>query len=120
MMGLEDSKMIQHVPIRLERKAAQEADQSKDFLSWKFPTDRKKIARLTAEQKLEWYQKQMEEAAKAGHIAYELLTDEFARFWKWHILWPMKMKRFYYRVKNLEIFKRYPHITEIKKVRDKK
>lgn len=85
----------------------------KSFLHYMFPDQKAKISQLTLDEKLEWYAHQFQK--NPGVYPVELTTREFARFWKWRVLIPMKLKRFFYRVKNGEIFKRYPHITEIKK-----
>lgn len=84
----------------------------KTFLLYRFPRDKRKIAGLSYDQKMEWYAYQFQFDARAASI--ELSTPEFARFWKWRVLIPIKFKRFYYRVKNLEIFKHYQHISEMK------
>lgn len=82
---------------------------------FKFPEDKARIAKLSYEHKLEWYQHQFEKSP--GEYPVELTTPEFQRFWKWQVVIPMKIARFFFRVKNLEIFKHYPHITDIKKSR---
>jgi hypothetical protein len=85
----------------------------KTFLLLKFPEDKRKIAKLSSEEKMEWYAHQFQRTP--GLYPYELTTTDFETFWRWHVLIPMKIKRFFYRIKNRQIFKRYPHITEIKK-----
>lgn len=87
----------------------------KVFLLFRFPEEKDKLAKLPLDQKLEWYAHQIQMAANAGTTAQQLLSPEFAEFWKWRVLIPLKIKRFYYRVKSGEIWKKYPHITEIKK-----
>ena len=60
-------------------------------------------------QKLEWYAKRnSQEIVYLGNNLY------FQRYWKWHVLVPMRIKRFYYQVKNFKFFKHYPHISEMK------
>lgn len=86
---------------------------NKTFLLLSFPEQKAKIAKLTLDEKMEWYAHQFQTNAQEATIS--LSTPEFARFWKWRVLIPTKVKRFYYRCKNGEIFKRYEHITEIKK-----
>jgi len=90
---------------------------NKSFLFFNFPDDKKKIAHLSYDQKMEWYAHQFQK--NPGVYPVHLVGTEFERFWKWRVLIPMKFKRFYFRMKNLEVFKRYPHITEIKKKREK-
>lgn len=86
----------------------------KPFYSYGFPYDKNKIAKLSIEEKLEWYSHQIQVAAQFGSIAVALTSTEFMRFWKWRVLIPLKLKRFYYRVKNLEVFKKYPHISQMR------
>lgn len=86
---------------------------AKTFLLFLFPEDKAKIAKLSMDDKMEWYGYQFQR--HPGQYPVELTSDEFTSFWKWRVLVPTKLKRFYYRVKNGEIFKRYPHITEMKK-----
>lgn len=80
-----------------------------------FPKDAPKIKRLSLDKKLEWYACRIQTANVTGNIPIELTTDQFQRFWKWRVLVPLKVKRFLYRLKNGQIFKHYPHITEMKK-----
>ncbi len=85
----------------------------KDFLpllnELKFPEDKKRIAALSHDEKMEWY------ATRDAQEMVWLGNDpEFKRFWKWNVMMPMKIKRLFYRIKNGEIFKRYHHITEMK------
>jgi len=86
---------------------------TKSFLLYQFPDDKRRISALSYDDKLEWYQHQFER--QPGVYPVELTGPEFTRFWKWRMVIPMKLKRLYYRIKNGEIFKRYPHITEMKK-----
>ncbi len=88
-------------------------DLLKPYLLYTFPDDKKKISKLSHENKLEWYQHQFEK--KPGVYPVELVGKEFEQFWKWRMVVPMKIRRFFYRLKNGELFKKYPHITEIKK-----
>lgn len=85
----------------------------REMLALQFPQDKKQIARLSYDNKMEWYAYQFEK--NPGAYPIHLLTGEFKRFWKWRVLIPMKIKRFFYRVKNGEIFKKYEHISEMKK-----
>ncbi len=85
----------------------------KPFLIYEFPAQRDKIKALTLEQKMEWYSYQFQKLP--GVYPVELTTEEFKKFWKWQVLIPIKIKRFYFRLKNGELFKRYPNITEMKK-----
>lgn len=87
-------------------------DTHAEMLALAFPADKKKIAALTMDEKLEWYAYQFQK--KPGAYPVYLVGTEFERFWKWRVLIPIKFKRFFYRVKNGEIFKRYPHISELK------
>jgi hypothetical protein len=80
------------------------------YLLFIFPQDRKAISKLTLDQKMEWY------LTREPRTMVFLGNDQdFKRFWKWTVLVPMKLKRLYYRIKNGEIFKKYEHITEMKK-----
>lgn len=85
------------------------------YLLFQFPEDKRKIARLTFDQKMEWYAHQIQIAGKAGQAAVHFTSREFQRFWKWRVLIPLRVKRFFFRLKNGELFKRHPHITEMKK-----
>ena len=82
----------------------------KTYLLYKFPEQKRKIARLTYDQQMEWY---------AYNCAQEMIflgnDPEFKRFWYWNIVIPVRIRRMYYRIKNLEIFKSYEHITDTKK-----
>ena len=80
-----------------------------------FPQNKEKIASLSLDEKMEWYAYLIQSAAQAGSIPMELTTPEFKRFCKWKVLIPLKIKRFFYRVKNGEAFRKYPNIIEIKK-----
>lgn len=89
-------------------------DDSKTFLLYSFPEQKDKIAKLSHEQKLEWYQHQFAVQQTVGRMPYEFTTPEFAKFWKWQVLIPMRIKRLYFRIKNFEIFKKYEHISEMR------
>lgn len=70
----------------------------------------KELKKLSFSQKLDWYSKRNgQEVVYLGNNPY------FQRYWKWRVVMPIKFKRFFYRVKNGEIFKHYQHITEMKK-----
>jgi hypothetical protein len=84
-----------------------------EMLALKFPEDKRRIAKLSHDDKMEWYAHQFQVDPRGA--AVNLSTKEFERFWKWRVVIPMKVKRFFYRVKNGEIFKHYQHITEMKK-----
>jgi hypothetical protein len=82
---------------------------SPDHLSFKFPEHKKQIARLTYDQKMEWYSsRKPEEMIWLGN------DPAFKRFWKWHVVIPVRFRRWLYRIKNFEVFKKYEHITEMK------
>lgn len=88
---------------------------TKSYLTLSFPNQKAQIGHLTIQQKMEWYAHQIQNSARVGQPAFHLLTPEFQRFWKWRVLLPLKMKRFFYRIKNGEVFKHYQHISEMKK-----
>lgn len=70
----------------------------------------KELKALNFSAKIEWYSKRnSQEVVYLGNNPY------FQSYWKWHVLIPMKMKRLFYRIKNGQIFKRYEHISDIKK-----
>lgn len=75
----------------------------------KFPEDKKAIAKLSLEDKMVWYLMQ-----DPREMVFLGNSPEFQVFWRWHVVIPMKIKRFYYRVKNFEIFKHYSHISELR------
>lgn len=83
-----------------------------ELRQFQFPRDKKNIARMSYNQKMAWYAYQFEKDPRAASI--ELSTLEFMQFWKWKVLIPMKIKRFFYRVKNGEVFRKYPHISVMK------
>lgn len=113
MNGIEDVRVL---PTDYDCNHPSHRD-TKTFLLYEFPAAKSKIASLKYEQKLEWYQHQFEK--KPGVYPSELTTPEFQRFWKWRVLVPMKIGRWFFRVKNFEVFKRYPDITKIRKAREK-
>lgn len=87
-------------------------DKKKDtsFLLYTFPNQKKQIAKLSYDEKMEWYQsRDSQEMVWLGN------SHEFQRFWHWHVVLPVKLRRLYYRIKNGEIFKHYQPITEMKK-----
>lgn len=86
----------------------------KAFLLFEFPANKKQIAKLCHDDKLEWYQHRFEVAGRQGKIPVELTTPEFERFWKWQVWLPMRIKRLYFRIKNFEVFKKYKHISEMR------
>jgi hypothetical protein len=79
-------------------------------MALKFPRDKDKIAKLSHDEKIAWYAYQF--FLHPGGLPYELTTPEFASFWKWRVLIPMKIKRFAYKVKNWQ-FKKHKHITQM-------
>jgi hypothetical protein len=80
--------------------------QDKTYLLYEFPQARKKIAKLSYDQKMEWYAtRSPEEMVFLGN------SPEFKAFWKVHVLWPLKARRFWYRLKSGQIFKSYKHIS---------
>lgn len=78
-----------------------------------FPQNKKEIARLSHGSKMEWYAAQFQKDPQAATVM--LSSKEFESFWKWRVVIPMRIKRMYFRIKNFEVFKRYPHISEMKK-----
>lgn len=86
-----------------------EANQPKPWLLYSFPERKKELSKLNYDQKMEWYATRDRES-----MIFLGNSKEFQRFWKWHVLIPMKLKRLYYRIKNGEVFKHYAHITEMK------
>lgn len=87
---------------------------NKTFLLYRFPERKKDIARLSYDQKMEWYStRDPKEMVILGN------DPEFQSFWKWRVVVPVKLKRLFYRLKNFEVFRHYDHISEIKKARRK-
>ena len=78
----------------------------------RFPDDKAKIAQLTQDEKAEWYAHQFRR--NPGEYPTELTTREFLRFWRWRYYFPIRMKRFFVRIKTFQIFKHYDHITVMK------
>lgn len=78
-----------------------------------FPKDKKKIARLSMADKFAWYQLQFEKDPRKAVVTFS--TPEFQKFWMWRVAIPMRILRFYYRIKNGELWKRYPHISDLRK-----
>lgn len=106
--------MIMHQDIRVAHRIMTVKlypDQlNQKHLLFRFPKEKKEIAKLSTYEKSEWYAHQF---TKPIYPA-ELTTKEFARFWRWHFYYPLRLKRFFFRIKNLEIFKKYDHITVMK------
>ena len=75
----------------------------------RFPDNKKEIKKMSYEEKMEWYY-----TRDPQEIIYLGNSKDFQRFWYWNVFLPMKIKRIFYRVKNLEVFKKYKHISEIK------
>lgn len=92
---------------------AEAATKAKTYLLLTFPAQKAQIARLSHEEKMEWYAHQFElrpyDAAVMG------TTPEFQKFWKWRVLMPIKCLRFWHRLKNFQMFKRYEHISDMRK-----
>lgn len=91
---------------------AEAKEKDKTFLLYVYPEDKRRIGKLSLEDKLEWYAYQFQTDPRAAAI--NLSSKDFASFWKWRVLVPLKVKRSFFRVKNLEIFKKYQHISEMK------
>lgn len=89
------------------------------FLEFDFLFDRDRIAKLSMDKKQEWYAHQIQEASKNGMVPIQFTSSEFTRWWYWHYVLPLKIKRWFYRLKSGQLFKRYKHISEIKKEREK-
>lgn len=89
-----------------------EIEDNKAFLLMMWPEQKNSIAKLSFDQKLEWYGYQFQRNAQEATI--NLSSKDFQRFWKWKVLIPMKIMRMYYRIKNFEIFKKYHHISEMR------
>lgn len=85
----------------------------KAYLLYQFPRDKSLISKLSLDHKIEWYGHQFQ-AMDPRQVAIIFSSKEFASFWKWRYLMPIKLKRFFYRVNNFEIFKKYPHISEMR------
>lgn len=81
----------------------------KTHLLYSFPEHKGKIAALNYERKQEWY------ASRDPKDMVWLGNDkDFQRFWYWTYLFPLRIKRFFFKVKNWQ-FKKHPHVTEMKK-----
>lgn len=85
-------------------------DKDKTFLLYHFPENKRKIARLSYDQKMEWYQ-----SRDPKDMVWLGNDPEFQRFWKWNVVIPVKLRRLFYRIKNFEVFKHYKHISEMKR-----
>lgn len=94
-----------------------EAKEEKTFLLYEFPAAKAKIAKLTLEQKNEWYHHQFSKNPAAYPV--ELTSKEFERFWRWRFYVPTRMVRLFFKVKNFE-FKRHHDITQIRKQRERR
>lgn len=62
------------------------------LLRW--PSDAATIAQLDLIEMQCWYAGQ-----EPRYMIYLSLNKEFVRFWNRHYLWPLKIKRFLYRIK---------------------
>lgn len=60
----------------------------------KWPEDKASLAALSLEEKIMWYSSQ--DARQMVFLAY---NPEFKRFWKIHYMYPLKLKRFMYKLK---------------------
>lgn len=79
------------------------------FHRLEFGKHRGQIAALSLQDKMAWYAMQNpQEIISLGN------NPEFQRFWKWRVLLPIKLKRFYFRAKNGQLFKHHAHITEMR------
>lgn len=78
----------------------------------RFPDDKDRIAQLTQDQKAEWYSHQFRR--DPGIYPTELTSREFIRFWRWRYYFPIRMRRFWYRLKTFQVFKHYEHISVMK------
>ena len=88
-------------------EAAVKEHPAKFWLLYEFPARKRAIAKLSHEQKMEWYQtRNPQEMVWLGN------SKEFQRFWKFNVLWPLRVKRFLYRVKSGQIWKHYQHISD--------
>jgi hypothetical protein len=88
-------------------------DLLQERFKYRFPEDKKKIAKLSLEQKMEWYAHHIQVNARTGSVPLGLISKEFMSFWKWRVLIPLKIMRFAYKVKNWQ-FKKHSHISEIR------
>lgn len=88
-------------------------EMEREMIALEFPKDKKKIAALSHDTKMRWYAGQFQKDPQAATIM--LSTKEFESFWKWRVMIPLRIKRMYFRIKNFEVFKKYPHISEMKK-----
>jgi hypothetical protein len=62
----------------------------------KWPEDSSTIAQLSLEEKIMWYSGQ-----EPRHMVYLGNSPAFKRWWHWHYMMPLKLKRFAYKLKNL-------------------
>lgn len=82
------------------------------FFSYKFPQDKAKISKLTRDEKMEWYGHQFQVNSYEASVMFS--TKEFESYWRWRVAIPIKIQRFFYKVKNGQIFRRYEHINQIR------
>lgn len=68
------------------------------LLNW--PQDASVIASLSLEDKIYWYSSQ-----DARNMIFLAQKKEFLRFWYFHYLLPLRIKRYLYKLKNVFKFK---------------
>jgi hypothetical protein len=61
---------------------------------YRWPDDKKRIARLDLDSKQQWWA-----AQDARSMIFLAETEEFKRFWFFHYLVPLRAKRLLYRLK---------------------
>jgi len=66
------------------------------FLKW--PEDKATLRLLSLDEKVFWFASQ-----DPRSIIYLAQTPDFKRFWYWNYLFPLKLKRFVYRIKHVLI-----------------
>lgn len=114
MHGLENMAYMAKVKSQEERNI-----EKLQMLQLQFPRDKKRIAKLNLSQKIEWYGYQWQPGLVNPETVKVFGTKEFQSFWRWRVYIPMRIGRLFFRIKNLEIFKKYPHISELKEKRRK-
>lgn len=62
----------------------------------KYPQDASTIAQLSLEEKICWYSGQ-----DPRRMVYLAQDARFVRFWKMYYMWPLKLKRFVFKIKAL-------------------
>lgn len=77
-----------------------------NHLLFTYPKDVEQIKKLSLDKKLDWYAYQFQ-CRDPRLTALIFQSPEFTKFWKWRVLMPLKIKRFAFKVKNLELFKSY-------------